>query len=231
MQNNPQKWEKEYKKKGIPSSFNDEFSQALNFLFEFLDSKQTNYSKLVAADLGTGRGRNAFALAKKGFAKVYAVDFVQSLIEEVKSKIKASKLSSKVIPIYHDLTKPWPFETESIDVIADIFCFKHQTHLSFQEFYKKELVRTLRKNGILLISLAGLDDGYYGSLNKIRLKEGIYKITDPETNVESLLFSKESLISEFTQFSLEAFAQNRKFGPMHGRNYRRSTLKFILRKN
>lgn len=217
-------WQEEYQKKGIPSSFLQKPSGSLEFLYQYLEKNKLSLKSKTAADLGCGTGRNSFSLVKKGAHLVYALDFVPDLIKKIKHP--------KIEAICTDLTKQWPLKSNSIDVVIDIFCFKHQATLTKQKFYLSELKRVLKPKGVLLISLAGIDDGYYGSLPKTKIKKDIYKITDPMTKVSSYLYTKESLINELkNHFKFEKFKRESKIGPMHGELFKRETLKFIFKKN
>lgn len=234
-------WQKEYTQKGIPSSYKTSESGALVFLNNWLRKNKIQLNNRsprpegrgslflrnkVALDLGCGTGRNAFYLVKNGVKRVFAIDFVQPLIEKIKSQN-----IQKIKAICHDLTKPWPIKTGSIDLVIDIFCFKHQVTFKDRDFYTKELLRVLKPGGILLLSLADAADGYYGSLPKTKIKKDVYKITDPKTSVVSLLYTKASVLRELEkEFILQDFEKSQKPGLMHGRKYGRVTLKFILQK-
>lgn len=179
----------------------------------------------VAADLGCGKGRNTFYLIQKGASRVYAIDFVKEAIGEIQS---AS--NPKINAICHDLTNPWPLTQNSLDLIIDIFCFKHQATIVKQKLYIREINRTLKKGGLLLLDLAAIDDGFYGVQPKKEFKKNVFRITDPVTKVNSLLYNKESLLNEFLNFKLVKFAHERKKSKMHNKTYKRSTLKFLLQK-
>ncbi|MEK7581602.1 MAG: methyltransferase domain-containing protein [Patescibacteria group bacterium] len=220
MTNPPKLWSKEYKQKGIPSSFRQKPSGAMKLL------SIANLKGKTIADLGCGKGRNTFYLIKNGASKVYAIDFVPEAIREIKSA-----KNPKITAVCRDLAKPWPIPSDSLNLTIDIFCFKHQASLKNQEFYKSEIERTLKKKGLLLLDLAAVDDGFYGIQPKKEIKPNVYKITDPVTGVNSLLYTKESLLTEFPNFELLDFTNDKKEGQMHGQTYSRSTLKFLLKKN
>lgn len=232
MANSPQLWEKEYKQKGIPSSFRRKPSGVMNLLYEYLNKHQTSLKNKIAADLGAGLGRNSFSLVDHGIGKVYAIDFVPNLIKKINKKAKKLGIANKITSVSADLTKPWPMPDNSLDLIIDVFCFKHQANIKDQEFYKKEINRVLKTNGLLLISLAAVDDGYYGSLPKTKIKKDIYRINDPATSINSFLYTKESILREFGKdFTLQIFRKYGKFGFMHGKKYKRTTLWSIFKKN
>ncbi len=216
-------WAKEYKAKGIPSSFKKTPSGSMEFLYQYLNKNKISLYGKTALDLGCGTGRNSVSLAKNNVAKVYAVDFVPELIEKIKNpKIKA---------ICHDLTKSWPIKNSSVDLAIDIFCFKHQVTKTAHNFYKSELARVIKKGGFLLVDLAALDDGYYGHLPKTKFAKDIVKVTDHVTKVDSLLFTKESLIASLKpNFQLLDFVHTKRAGKMHGTIFTRSTLKFLFKR-
>lgn len=221
MTNTYRNWQAEYQNKGIPSSFNKSPSGSMEFLYKYLKKTKISLSGKTALDLGCGTGRNSISLAKNGVAKVYALDFVPAVIKKIKKP--------QIEAICHDLTKPWPIPAKSIDIAIDIFCFKHQATLKTHNFYKSELARVIKKDGLVLIDLAAIDDGYYGHLPKIKFAKEIVKVADHITKVDSLLFTKDSLIRSLkANFLLVDFIRTRKPGKMHSKTYKRSTLKFIF---
>lgn len=231
MANDPTLWQNEYRQRGIPSSFLATHSGILDLLYDYLKEQRITLIDKTAADLGCGRGRNTFSLVNHGAKKVYALDFVPQVIETLNAEARSKNLSHKISAICHNLTRPWPIPNNSLDIILDIFCFKHQTDEPKLQFYKSEINRKLKPNGLLLIDLAAADDGYCGTQNKVEIKPDVFKITDPNTQVTSLLYTKESLLRELPNFDVLNFVNEKKEGQMHGATYLRSTLKFLLKKN
>jgi SAM-dependent methyltransferase len=219
MANNSRLWSSEYKQKGIPSSSRQKPSGITKLL------QKSQIKGKTAADLGCGKGRNTFWLVENGAKKVYAIDFVKEVIDEIKSQN-----NPKITAICHDLTTPWPIPNNSLDLIIDIFCFKHQTNKKDSFFYKSEINRTLKHSGLLLLDLAAEDDEFYGVQNRVEINKDVYKIVDPFTKVPSLLFNKKSLLAEFPNFKVIKFRNNKKKSKMHGKLYLRSTLKFLLKR-
>ena len=129
------------------------------------------------------------------------------------------------------MTKQWPIKSHSVDIALDIFCFTHQTDIKDVEFYKRELKRILKPSGLLVLSLASIKDTYYGTLPKVKIKKDVFKVTDPKINVRCFLYTKEGLIKEFHKnFKLLDFIETKKVGLMHGKKYKRVTLKFLFEK-
>jgi SAM-dependent methyltransferase len=221
MANTFQHWQLEYHSKGIPSSYKKTPSGSMAFLLKYFKKNKINLKNKTALDLGCGTGRNSLSLIKNGAEKVYALDFVPELIEKIESP--------KIEAVCHDLTKHWPVKNNSIDIAIDIFCLKHQATLKTHNFYKSELARVIKKGGLLLVDLAGVDDGYYGSLPKTKFSKDIFKVKDNVTKVDSLLFTKESLVESLSEnFRLADYVHTQKTSIMHGKAYKRSTLKFIF---
>ncbi|MBC7888642.1 MAG: class I SAM-dependent methyltransferase [Ferruginibacter sp.] len=108
-----------------------------SFLNSVVEKKQ------AAWDCGTGNGQVAMALSKY-FEKVYATDISEQQIENA---VKKANIFYSVERAEHSL-----FEDSSFDLITvaqAIHWFK------FDDFYK-EVIRTLRPNGILAIMGYGL---------------------------------------------------------------------------
>lgn len=203
----------------------------MKVLYSYLTANKISLKGKVAVDLGCGKGRNSFSLIKRGISKVYSIDYVPKLIEEITRQAKKQKVEDKIVPICHNLTKPWPIKSHTADIVLDIFCFKHQTIPKDVKFYKKELQRILKPSGLLVISLASLDDDYYGTLPKTKVTKDVYKVTDPKIKISSLLYMKDSLTDELgAKFKLINFTEQRKTGVMHGKKYKRVTLKFLFKK-
>lgn len=219
-------WQAEYKSQGIPSSFRQAASGVVKTLVEYLG--QHNKLTGKAIDLGAGRGRNSFYLAQHGF-EVLALDFVESNVAYINQQVEKSKLP--VVAKTQSVAELWPLADLSLDLVIDVFCFKHLYTTNQQAAYITELLRCLKSGGIFLISLAGIDDGYYGPLLKNSLEPKRNLIVDPVANIQSILYTPEQLEEKFApNFTTIVFEDQRKVDQMHGRDYMRSTLMFIMQK-
>lgn len=220
-------WREEYNKKGIPSSFRTEPSASVVHFFQFL--KKVGEVKGAALDLGCGKGRNAFYMAKNGY-DVTAVDFVPEVIEEINARAKSEGLP--VTGICQSVTEHLPFPDKTFDIIIDVFCYKHIVDKEQQEDYRRELVRVLDDEGLYMISLAGDDDGFYGPLLHDSPDPEHKVIIDPVTKVASNLYSREDLEKAFAPDLVTVdFLKKTNLDFMHGKEYLRSTLICIMKKN
>ncbi len=210
-------WEAEYQKKGIPSSFRQTPTRIVRHVVE-------KYPKQgIAMDLGCGKGRNSVFLAENGYG-VVGIDFVQSNLDELDAKAKEMNL--RIRTTCQSVTEPLPFPANHFDLIIDIFCYKHQIDETDRQNYRSELHRVLKPDGLLVLSLAGKNDGFYGPL----LKPGSNVIIDPHTEIASVLFTREEIEKEFSGFQVIEFIHYKDEGPMHGSVYRRDTMGFIMKK-
>jgi len=218
-------WLKEYSKKGIPSSFRKKPSGAVTYFYDFLEKQGKTGGRIL--DLGCGKGRNSIFFAKNGW-EAYSIDFVPEVIDELKNHAKKNNL--KLTAMCQSVTEKMPFPENHFDVVIDIFCYKHQTDKQNQKKFRNELYRILKKDGLYLLSLAGEDDGFYGPLLKNSTDKKNKLIVDPVTKVPSFLYSKQDVEKEFADFEIIDFQHKKKIGKMHGREYERSTLIFIMKK-
>ncbi|MGE5458707.1 MAG: class I SAM-dependent methyltransferase [Methanococcaceae archaeon] len=94
-------------------------------------------------ELGCGTGKNTSFLSKI-CDKMWAVDFSEGML----SKAKGKSDSQNVTFSQTDITKPWPFEAQSFDLIVCNLVLEHINDLTF---IFAEAKRTLKQNGIVFI--------------------------------------------------------------------------------
>lgn len=221
-------WSEEYKKKGIPSSFRKGPTSVVVEFLAWLE-KQPGNEKKVAADLGCGLGRNSYYLASQGFS-VTAIDLVPENVDEVSKQ--ASHMGLPIRAYAQDVSQKWPIAPLSLDIAIDVFCYKHITNKEAQRRYRKELWKALKPNGYYFISLASINDGFYGPLLKSSPAPAEKLIVDPHANISSYLYSITDLVDEFSDlFSVVEASEKTSTSPMHGKEYERKVLNCIFRKS
>jgi SAM-dependent methyltransferase len=219
-------WSVEYEKKGIPSSFREKPSQAVQYLHDYLLKRKINEGNVV--DLGCGKGRNTLFFANQGFI-VYAIDYLKEVVEEIQRKSEEQGIEEKVTAFCRSVTEELPFENETIDIAFDTFCYKHQIFTEQKDIYRRELARVLKPKGIYLLTLASVDDGYYGPLLSKSPVPQKKVIIDPTNGIASMLYSKEDIIAEFEDnFNLVDYNISTHLGAMHDNLYKRRTHRFIF---
>ncbi len=212
-------WEKEYKVKGIPSSYKTEPSREVMYFTDFL--KKHNITG-KALDLGCGKGRNAVHLAKHGFV-VSCIDFLQSNIDFIKRHYNFETYCQ-------DVSDRWQFPENNFDAIIDVFCYKHITDPLARLRYRDNLNRVLKPSGYYLLSLASPDDEYYCVLLKQKPNQQNI-VVDPKTGISSVLFTEADIKREFNAFTVVESRQKNKPGMMHGQEYLRKSLFFVIKKH
>ena len=76
-------------------------------------------------ELGCGTGKNTALLAEIG-ERICAIDFSPSMIGKARDKLRFDNVSFEVA----DITKPWPCESESYDLIVCNLVLEHIRDLS-----------------------------------------------------------------------------------------------------
>lgn len=221
-------WSAEYRKQGIPSSYRKDPTRVVKEFITWLD-RQKNCDKKTAADLGCGLGRNSFYLASLGFT-VTALDLVKENIEIVRQQAEAAHLPIRAFA--QDVSEPWPILLNSLDVAIDIFCYKHITNKKAQKNYRNELWKALKPNGFYFISLASVNDGFYGPLLTASPAPEERLIIDPHAQIPSYLYSIDDLTQEFSdRFKVIEASEQTSQSPMHGKEYTRKVLNCIFAKH
>ncbi|MGB7923476.1 MAG: class I SAM-dependent methyltransferase [Pyrinomonadaceae bacterium] len=223
------KWDAEYSRRGIPSSFRDDPSGVLTWALDNWPYLTDNTAPKTAVDIGCGTGRNAIYMASSGI-EVLAFDSSEAAVKSAQVRLADNSLTKLPTFLKHDLTDGIPAKDRQIDFAVDIFVYKHQLLPSVRKAYRQELHRILQPDGRLLISLAGHDDGYYDACPDLEVAESgnPRTIMDPVAVVGSVLFSLEELIAEMADlFFLEMAWHKSKIGMMHQEYYLRHTLATI----
>lgn len=219
-------WREEYQRRGIPSFFREDPSGSVVEFMHFLEARGVRAGRAI--DVGCGSGRNALFLAESGF-EVYAVDFVPELIRKLNGRSHVLGVSSRVRAYCQSVTDPWPFPSNHFGLAIDTFCYKHQISESGKERYRRELARSLKRGGFYLLTLAGTDDGYYGSLLATSGDATRRVIVDPANGIASILYDKQDIEREFgPSFDCVWYGHKIREGMMHGNHYTRSTHMFIF---
>lgn len=224
------RWAAEYESRGLPSSFRQEPSGAVLDLVQIALELGINPQECVAVDLGCGTGRNSLFLAGHGFT-VYAIDLVASLIDELQSKAQAVGLQSRLQAICGDVCEPWPLGAAAAGIAVDTFCYKHLMDAEDRAAYRRELARVVKQRGLYLLTLASIEDGYYGSLPNQPISTGMRVIQDPINGIESVLYERTAVEEEFApNFSVVRYVEKKKPGRMHGAEHARVTHFFVMQR-
>lgn len=106
----------------------------------------------MVLDIGSGRGKFPFELAKNGF-KVIGMEIIPSIVEKNNTEVKNFKLESKIRFIEGDVLDI-PLSDESFDAVADIGLLQHIHPEDWSE-YRNEVARVLKSGAyFFLITLS-----------------------------------------------------------------------------
>jgi SAM-dependent methyltransferase len=209
-------WDDEYARRGIPSSYRDEPSGAVVWAF----SRGLGGER--GLDVGCGTGRNTLYAAAQGL-RMTGFDRSPAAIERARARGGDAEF------LVHDLIDGLPVQDGSIDVLLDIFVYKHVVHPAPRCEYRDEMRRVLSPGGRVVVHLAEPTDGYYGSCPLLGdARAWPHAVLDPEAGVGSVLFTLDELCDEFEGFELVDSLARRKDGDMHGAVYERHTLTAIF---
>lgn len=222
-------WDREYERRGIPSSSRDEPSGSVLWaLGEWRRLRGDDAVPATVLDVGCGTGRNAVALARLGAAAI-GLDGSRAAVAAARRRAAADDVAVELH--VRDLADGLPAADGAIALALDVFVYKHQIQPEARRRYRAELARVLAPDGLLLLSLARPDDGFYGACPPCdEPGAGPHAVVDPVAGVPSVLFSLEELERELAdRFALVAALPKDRPGPMHGRTYERRTLATLWR--
>ncbi len=220
---NENPWDREYRQKGIPSSFRDEPSGALVWGLEaWRHVREAVGAPATALDVGCGTARNSLYLASAGVL-VQGLDGSREALARASERLAlAPREVAERVRLQHGLIEDGlPAASGSVELALDLFVSKHLIDDAARAAYRAELRRVLSPGGLYLLSLAGRGDGYYSQCPSI----GAGKVVDPKTGVGSVLYDLAGLQAELSDgFGLHMAWIKKKRGVMHGRELWRETL-------
>jgi SAM-dependent methyltransferase len=222
-------WDEEYRRAGIPSSHRDDPSGAVSWALRNWPQLGAGPLPRRALDVGCGTGRNAVHLASRGI-DVIAFDSAPAAIAAARSRARTAGLELDLR--LHDLHAGLPAADRTVDLVLDVFVYKHQTDPAARRRYRQELGRVLADEGRVLISVAEPGDGYYGACPPAPEPEAApHAVIDPALGLGSVLFSLAELEEEMADtLSLEMAWRKAGVGEMHGQSYLRRTLATLWRR-
>jgi SAM-dependent methyltransferase len=214
-------WDEEYRRAGIPSSYREEPSAAVEWALESWARARGGTLPLTALDVGCGTARNAVYMARRGIT----VTGFDSSPEAIRSaRVRASEVEVELL--VHDLAEGLPAASGGIDLVTDVFVYKHQIAAETRRAYRADVRRVLSDRGGLLLYVAEPDDGYYRSCPRLdQADAGAVAIIDPALGAGSVLFTLYELVCEMADcFELEMAWRKQVMSEMYGALYDRRLL-------
>jgi SAM-dependent methyltransferase len=225
MSMSSERWDAEYARGGIPSSTRSAPSAAVVWAVESWERSAKRQLER-ALDVGCGRGRNARYLVARGI-RVTAFDASERAITDAMAEAMAGTEF-----LQHDLGAGLPASNGEIDLLVDVFVYKHQVRPDDRAAYRQEMLRVLAADGRVLLSLAEPTDGYYGACPPAPdAGAAPNAVLDRVAGVQSVLFTLAEIEHEMADgFELEMAWRKSGAGQMHGRDYERRSLATIWRR-
>ena len=157
-------WENEYQNPQLITKDDEPQKDILRF-FRFLKKEEgVELENLAVLDLGSGTGRNANYLAKLG-NKVIGLEISPTAINLAKSRAKSIKI--EVNYQLHDIGSEYPFNNETFDLVLDVTS-SNSLNGKERDIYLSEVLRVLKKDGILVIRTPILYNGFYDDFTHVK---------------------------------------------------------------
>jgi cyclopropane fatty-acyl-phospholipid synthase-like methyltransferase len=144
---NEKAWNDEYKESKLITKAVVPQKDFLRFLDWMKKNKNMDlYSGITVLDLGCGVGRNSYYMADTYGATAYAWDFSEHAIKKGKGLFQHNNLFLEK----RDMTKKFPLEDNSVDLILDITA-SNALDEEGRENYLKEMKRVLKADGYIYV--------------------------------------------------------------------------------
>lgn len=218
-------WDSEFGSiRAIPSSTRIEPAKALVLFSELLNIG----APMKVLDAGTGNGRNAIYLAKRG-CEVTALDFSEFVLNEALSRATEAGLSEKIAIVRHSLPERTPFPEKHFDLVLDAYLTCHFLRNDIWERFWSEMHRITKSGGRLFSVVFSSEDEYYRRLLKDSPDGSL--VCDPANGIWKRLYSDQQIRSIFIErFALEYLAKFEFTDNVFGKPYRRVVFISVLRK-
>lgn len=151
-------WEKEHQTQSdLPSMANRKPTEGVIDLVNYFGKEWFKDNNIV--DIGCGKGRNCVYLAQQG-AKVSAFDYIESALKVAQDFAKEMNVDRRINFCVSRIDETWPFESECFDLALDSFASIDVETLKGREIYRRELFRTLKPNGYVLVLVVSNEDEF-----------------------------------------------------------------------
>jgi ubiquinone/menaquinone biosynthesis C-methylase UbiE len=173
-----------------------EITEVDDFIKDFYKKYKFELKNSKILDLGCGTGRHTLFFAEKGL-EVFAQDksklALNILKEQIKKKYKIKIIESKIDEI--------PFPNQFFNVVVSTIVLHHGTIKQIKNWFK-EILRVLKPDGFLVISVLSKNDVRYNTGEQIEkdTKINISDTFDPE--IPHHFFTKEEILNFLKDFSI-----------------------------
>jgi SAM-dependent methyltransferase len=158
-------------------------------------------------DLGCGTGRHLLFFLKKGF-EVFGIDASPTAISIAKEWLKEENLKADLK--LHRMEKKFPYEANFFDAIISIQVIHHNLIKDIL-ITVSEIVRVLRKGGIIFITFPHLGGTWHERPNLKEIEKGTYiPQKEKEKGLPHHFFTIDEIYEVFHLFKLQEIYDDRK---------------------
>ncbi len=115
-------------------------------------------------EMGCGKGRSVIWLAQQG-VEMTGFDFSPFAIKEAKRRAKKEQADNAHF-VVQDATVQWNFNSDSFDFAIDCFASTDIESKKRREFAIAEMVRVVRKGGLILVYVLSTEDEFHREMIK-----------------------------------------------------------------
>jgi SAM-dependent methyltransferase len=219
-------WDEEHKNPTVLLQMDsNEPSGGVRKLFEFLDANSLPRARGI--EMGCGKGRNVIWLAEQGIDMI-GFDFAPSAIAEAKRRAMEAEASHASFEVA-DATKPWPWESNSFDLVVDCFASTDIESLEGRRFATSEMRRVLKPGGVLLAYLLSTDDEFHKGMIE-RSPAGERNAFLHPTGKFEKTYDEQDIAETFSEFEIVAKERVKKTAEFGGREYACDHFWIVFRK-
>jgi SAM-dependent methyltransferase len=219
-------WEREYRTKGVPTSFKEEPSQCLGYFLDYLRGHEIPLRGRLL-DLGCGNGRNGLHFARAGL-EVHAVDIAENALSDFKAKADRERAADRVHFHCRSIDEPLPLGPEYFDFAICLTVMENLLTDWQVNSFKAEVFRLLKTGGYFLLYFLTEQDGFYRPVLDAADKGTIFI---PDTGMTQRIFSKAEARELFQDVFRACDSHTFEFeDERFGRRYMRELVAFIFQK-
>ena len=222
MHDNREAWEREYQNFSL---LNHAFSPTLqsnasDFVRWLRRERGVLLEGARVLDLGSGVGRNAIELARRG-AHVTGLEFSSRAIDLARERSAAAGVTVEYLR--HDVGTTYPFSDQSFDLAFDITCTNSLSRTG-REVYLAETRRVLVPGGWLFVRALALDGDRHAAtlLKRVPGAEPDTYVL-PELGVTERVFRREDFLATYQPyFKVVELIKISRYVTFKGRKYKRN---------
>lgn len=229
MRKQQQIWEEAHKKAtDFPSVKDQEPSSNVVWFLDFLTQQNILPPKMIL-DIGSGNGRNAVFLAKKGF-NVIGIDYANYAVRVATDLAKKNNVEKNTQFISTELDYEWNVYSDYFDAALDCYASIDIETPEGRETYKKQLLRALKKEAYVLVTVVSVDDEIEKELLRTNPGPEKYSTLWPGTGKFQKNYDEDELQKFYRDFKIITLERIEKDAEKLGKKYKAVNFRMIIQK-